>query len=288
MKKHLLLLFSILFFHFSSYAGNEPQSIGARSNALGNASLTLSDAFSLFNNQAAMAFIKDITIGLYTERRFMLKELSFNAGGVILPTKSGVFGLSANYYGFDQYNEKKFGLAYGRRFTEKISGGIQIDYLGTSISEYGNASTFTFEAGLLVKITEQLTTAAHIFNPVRVNSGFTDEKIPTTLKVGLSYEPGKKVLLAIEAKKNIDERVETDAGIEYRVIDALHLRAGVQTNPSAYSFGAGINVKQLKIDLTTSYHPVLGVRRRLLCLMLLQKNHRNKIIRFSCLLTESK
>src|SRR5262245_21201539 len=112
MKKQLLLLFSIICFPFLTKAGNEPQSIGARSNALGNASITLSDPFSLFNNQAAMAFVNNISIGLYTERRFMLKELSYNAGGVTLPTKSGVFGLSANYYGFDLYNEKKIGLAY--------------------------------------------------------------------------------------------------------------------------------------------------------------------------------
>lgn len=259
MKKTILFLFCICCFIPASKAGNEPQSIGARSNALGGAGLTLADPFSLFNNQAAMAFIKDISIGLFTERRFMLSELGYNAGGVIIPTKSGVFGLSFNYAGFDVYNEKKAGLSYARLFTEKISGGIQIDYLGTSIAEYGNGSTFTFEAGLMVKITDKFSTGAHVFNPVRVNSGFVEEKVPTTLKLGVSYEPGKKVWLAAEAKKNIDEPAQFCAGLEYRVIDALHLRAGFETNPGLYSFGVGINVQQLKIDLATTYHQVLGV-----------------------------
>lgn len=259
MKKLLLPVFFISCFINIVDAGNEPQSIGARSNSLGGASITLADPFSLFNNQAAMAFVKDVSFGIYTERRFMLKELSFNAAGIIVPTKSGVFGLSANYYGFDVYNEKKLGLAYSRLFSEKISAGIQFDYLGTSIAEYGNSSTFTVEAGLLVKISEKLTTGAHVFNPVRVNTGFADEKIPTTLKVGLAYSPSDKVMLAAEAKKDIDEPAQFCGGIEYRVVDALHLRAGFETNPSIYSFGLGINVKQLKIDLATTYHPVLGV-----------------------------
>ena len=206
-----------------------------------------------------MAFVKDISIGLYSERRFMLKELGYNAAGITLPTSSGVFGISANYYGFDLYNEKKFGLAYSRLFTEKIAGGIQLDYLGTSISEYGSSSVFTAELGLIVKISDKLRTGAHVFNPVRINSGFEKEKIPTTFKLGLAYEPGEKISLAAEVRKNIDEAAQVEAGIEYRVIDALHLRAGIQTNPSVYSFGIGINVSQFKIDLGSSYHPVLGV-----------------------------
>ena len=259
MKKLLLIFFCIPSLLSLTFAGNEPQSIGARINAMGGAGLTLSDPYSVFNNQAAMAFVDGISVALYTEQRFLLKELSYHAGGVILPTKLGAFGLSVNYYGFDLYNEKKIGLAYSRLFSNKISGGIQIDYVGTSISEYGNASTFTVELGLLVKITNQLTTAAHVFNPVRVNSGFTDEKIPTTLKLGLAYQPGKKVLIDAEVQKNIDELARFSSGIEYQVVDAFHLRAGFQTNPSVYCFGVGINVKQLKIDLATTYHAVLGV-----------------------------
>jgi len=259
MKKHLLAIYFIVCIVDISLGGFEPPSIGARSNALGNASSTISDPYSLFNNQACMAFEQGISLALYTERKFLLKELSFYAGGVTLPTKSGAFGLSANYFGFDAYNEKKIGLAYSRLFTEKLSGGIQIDYLGTSIAEYGNASTFTFEAGLLIKITDQLVTAAHVFNPVRVNSGYVEEKVPTTFRLGASYQPGKKIWLAAEAKKEIDHAAQFQAGIEYRVLDALHLRTGFQTNPSLYCFGIGINLDKLSIDLSTTYHSVLGV-----------------------------
>ena len=263
MKRTLLFSIAVIAFIASSKAGNEPQAIGARSTALGGTGLTLTDPFSMFNNQAAMAFVKDISIGLFSERNFMLSELSYHAGGVIIPTKSGVFGLTVTYAGFDVYNEKKAGLSYARLFTERISGGIQFDYLGTSISEYGNSSTFTFEAGLLVKITEKFSTGAHVFNPVRVNSGFIDDKVPATLKLGVAYEAGNKVSIAAEAKKNIDQPAQFCAGLEYRVVDALHLRAGFETYPALYSFGAGINMQQLKIDFATSYHQVLGVTPQL-------------------------
>ncbi len=210
-----------------------------------------------------MAFINKVSICLFTERKFLLKELSYNAAGITIPTKSGVFGFSANYYGFDLYNEKKIGLAYSRLFTEKLAAGIQFDYLGTSISEYGNASAFTFEAGLMMKINEKISAGVHVFNPVRINVGFAEEKIPTSISLGLSYMPGDKVLLAAETKKNIDDPAQLCLGVEYQVIDALHLRVGIETNPSVYSFGIGINIKQLKIDAGTSYHLVLGASPQL-------------------------
>ncbi|MBA3648005.1 MAG: hypothetical protein H0W62_05555 [Chitinophagales bacterium] len=259
MKKLLLLIISVCYFNFQLFASGEPLSVGGRNAAMGNASVTLSDAFSVFNNQAGMAFLQGFSAGLFTQRNFGISELSFSAGGVTLPTKSGVFGLSAGYFGFSGYNEKKAGLAYSRLFGSKISGGIQIDYLGTSISEYGNASAFTFEAGLIVKVSDHFTTGAHVFNPVRINSGFANEKIPTTFNLGVSYAPNSKVLIASEIAKDIDFPVHFRAGIEYQVIEVLYLRAGIETKPSQYTFGFGINLDQLKIDFASSYHPVLGV-----------------------------
>ncbi|MBA2408019.1 MAG: hypothetical protein H0V65_08530 [Chitinophagales bacterium] len=110
----------------------------------------------------------------------------------------------------------------------------------------------------MMKINEKISAGVHVFNPVRINAGFAEEKIPTSISLGLSYIPSDKVLLAAETKKNIDDPTQVCLGVEYQIIDALHLRVGIETNPSVYSFGIGINIKQLKIDAGTSYHLVFG------------------------------
>src|SRR4249920_2757979 len=112
MKK-IYLLFFILSFSFTLSASNDPFTGGARSLSLGTASLTLSDPYSILNNQAGIAFQKEISFSLYAEQRFLQSDLGYYAGGLTLPTKSGVFGLALNYSGFDLYNEQKLGLAYG-------------------------------------------------------------------------------------------------------------------------------------------------------------------------------
>jgi hypothetical protein len=256
--KNCCLLCLMLLLPWSLAASNEPRAGGARSLALSSSSLTLSDPYSVLNNQATMAFLEEISFSLYAEQRFLQSELGYYAGGFTLPTKSGVFGLAINYSGFDLYNEQKIGLAYGRLFSKNIAGGIQIDYLSTSVSEYGTSGAFTFEAGLFIRMTGQLAAAAHVYNPIAVNSGFEDEKIPTLFRLGLTYEPGEKILLLAEAEKDIDRPARIKAAIEYRLADMLHLRGGAATNPSQYSFGVGVNVQHLRIDIASSYHQVLG------------------------------
>jgi len=258
MKK-LLLLCSLLTIHHSLFATSDPFIGSARSLALGGSTLTLSDPYSILNNQAAMAFQKNLSFSLFAEQRYLESELGYYAGGLTLPVKNGAFGLAINYDGFDLFNEKKIGISYARLFSKNVSGGIQFDYLSTSISEYGTSSTFTAELGLLAKVTDQFSIAAHVFNPFAVSSGFVDDKVPTTFQLGLSYEPSKKVFLSAEAAKDIDNPAQLRVGVEYRVVDALYLRGGIGTNPSRYSFGAGINMKNLKIDLAAAYHQVLGV-----------------------------
>src|SRR6185295_9697264 len=100
MKKYLLFLLSLLTFHLSLLASNDPFTGGSRSLGLGSCSLTLSDPYSILNNQAAMAFQKEISFSLYAEQRYLQSELGYYAGGFTLPTKSGAFGLVINYNGF--------------------------------------------------------------------------------------------------------------------------------------------------------------------------------------------
>lgn len=234
---------------------------GARSTAMGNASITFADVFSTTTNQAGMAFVQNYTVGVYGDRKFVNAAINnFNAAAVIpVSNKVGSFGLSANFYGYKYYNETKIGLAYARKFGEKFSMGLQFDYLRMMIFENGSKNFFTVELGFQYKPWKVLTIGAHIYNPIpyKVDKVFND-RLPTVIKFGLGYEPSPKVLLAAEYEQDIHYKPQFKGGIEYRPIKYLHVRAGVQTTPFSASLGVGINIKGLNIDIASSYHPVLG------------------------------
>jgi hypothetical protein len=240
--------------------GNEFRESGARSQALGGASLTFTDVYAIHNNQAGIAFLEDITAGIYSENRFLVEGINQYAGAFALPGLSGVFGLAINFFGFKAYNEKKIGLAYARNFGDRFSAGIQFDFLSTTIMGYGTRNNFTAEAGLLFEVMPGLWMGTHIYNPIRSTlSDEFKEDIPVTISFGGAYHFSEQLILTAEMEKNIDETPSFQAGIEYAIIEVLDLRVGISTAPSCLSFGIGLHLRKLQIDLAGNFHQVLGL-----------------------------
>jgi len=255
----------------SVYSSNQNVPIGGRSAAMGNATVCLSDFWSVHNNQAGLASQQYIAGGFYFENRFMVKEMSLQTAAVILPTRSGVFGMNLSYFGYTQYNEKKIGLAYGRSFSDKFSAGIQLDYLSTSLGDqYGSRHLVTFELGIQSKLTDELTIGAHIFNPTRVKlTDDKNERVPTIFKLGMAYSFTDDLLITLETEKDLDYKPAVRGGLEYTIINEAIVRLGYSTIPSTsgsenfsissiYTFGFGLELNNFNIDFASSVHQTLG------------------------------
>jgi len=261
LPKRDLFFTVILFFAFLHLSAADNYPIGARSAALANASVTITDLWSCFNNQAALVYLSKTTAGASFDERFAISKLSTKGFAFGLPTKAGAFGLSVNEFGYTAYNEKKVGLAYAKKLGEKISAGVQVDYLNTFINNdfYGSKTTFTVEAGLLAEPIQNFKIGFHVFNPTRAKlAEYADERIPTIIRLGGSYKFSEKVWWSVEEEKDIDLPAVFKSGIEYHIIESLFLRVGVGTNPTLTSFGFGLKIKQLTIDAASSYYQVLG------------------------------
>jgi hypothetical protein len=235
--------------------------IGGRSAAIGNASVTLTDFWAVHNNQAGMAYYKKLAAGVYYENRFLTKEMGLKCLSVVVPVKkAGVIGLNVSNFGFSLYNESKIGLAYAMAFGERISAGVQLDYIYTHIGDnYGNRGLMTFEVGLRAKIIKELVIAIHVFNPANLKlSPHLNERIPLIYKIGLSYSFTDKAMVAAEVEKDMNFKPVFKAGVEYKVAKPVYLRIGIDTNPMLYSFGAGFEFHKFKLDIAASMHPQLG------------------------------
>ena len=242
-------------------AGNDNFATGGRQAGMGNAGATLTDLWSVQQNQAGLANLKSISVGFAYESRFLVDGLSQKSGAVAVPVKNlGVFGAMISDYGFTLYKEQKIGIAYSKTFGKTISFGVQMDYLSTAIGEdYGHRSTLAAEAGIIARITNGLDIGAHIYNPSRAKlSDYNDERSPVIMKVGFGYHFSEKVLLCAESEKDVDAKNSFKAGLEYNVTKPFFLRAGISSNPSVFSFGFGLRMKNFILNAASSMHPVLG------------------------------
>ncbi len=239
-------------------AAQYPLSSTAKGQGLGSTGVSFSDANSLFYNQAGLVHLPQPAAILSARQPFSLANLKTVAAGFAYPTHSGVFGLSALYYGFEDFNQQQFSIAYARRLFKQLSLGGQVNVLNTRIPEYGSHSILTFELGFHTQLLDGLFLGGHLYNPMQTDINEV-EQLPALMRLGLSYIATRQVRFYAEAEKDIDYSATAIFGIEYTLIEPLQLRAGIRNKPSTFHFGLGFRWHNAwLIDLASSYHQTLG------------------------------
>jgi len=267
VRKFLLTLILVLLKISLLPAQTLRKPVSANYIGLGAYSLNHADVFSFTSNLASLAQLKTAAAGVYGERRFLLDELNNYTAVLALPTSTGNFGLKTNYYGFSDYNETQLGLAYGRKLGTKVDIGAQFNYHGIRIAGYGNASAISFEIGAVMHISDKLHAGVHFANPVGGKFGKDQqEKLSSVYTIGLGYDASAKFFISAEIEKEEDQPVNVNAGMQYKFLPQLLARIGMSTSTSSVWFGLGLNIKSFRIDVTTSYHPQLGITPGLMLL----------------------
>ncbi|MES2568290.1 MAG: hypothetical protein V4565_15560 [Bacteroidota bacterium] len=258
MKRCLLFLILLPTCLVSSN-GDGP--IGPRSAALGHASSTIYDVWSVRNNQGSLGFVRKGEAGAFYENRFFVKELNQTGFAAAVPVKKGTFGLCYSTLGYELYRESQTTLSYGMKLNENISAGIGFDFLSTKIADiYGKAHAVTGSFGLTAKLLPQVIISTHVYNPFRAKiTDYNNERIPTIFKLGGQYIFSPKVFFVAEAEKTSAQKINLKGGIEYKPSSLIYIRVGGSSYPAQASFGIGMDYKGLKIDLSSSYHSVLGI-----------------------------
>ena len=264
--QYKILTLIIMLIPIQLLAVHDPTTVGARSMGMGNIGVVGTQFSSVYNNQAALAYFNQMAAGIdYNQGYFTNKALSTKSGAFILPTGAGVFGLNMSYFGYSQYNEQKIGLAYGKALGKRLAIGVQIDYFRSFIgADYGSAQAVSFEVGIYSKLSETLELGAHIFNPIGMEIGEQiPEAIPIGFQLGLLYHVDKNLILASEVEKILDQKESYKFGLEYIIAEHFMVRTGFATSPTLFTFGFGLNMNNLILDIGTGFHQTLGFTPRI-------------------------
>lgn len=234
---------------------------GARQIGMGLNSISMINAYAVYNNQAAGAYLERPSIGIYYAPVFLGQNVSNISAVVAVPVKKGgTIGASVNYFGYSLFNEKKVGLSYSIKVAKWMSLGMQLDYLNTKISGYGSKNYVTFELGIFSKPIDELAIAFHVYNPLKIYvDKATGEKVPTLFRFGVTYEAIKKFFISAQIDKDLTNKLIFRAGAEYTLKDLINFRAGVATDPVTGTLGLGVMLKQgVNFDIAFSYQGNLG------------------------------
>jgi len=255
------LLFLITCISFGISASTHAQfNQGGEAAGMSGAYLQAQNVWSAFHNQAGLAAVRDLQAGAYYESRFTMQALSIRGFACALPIAKGTFGASYESFGYEQFNQSKFGASYAMALSPRFLAGVQLDLLSTRLGDlYGRATQVAVEGGFQYKLNEKVWVNGHLYNPTRAKiSEYRDERVPTTIRAGASYQFGPKVQLAAEVRKQSDQAASVRCGIQYLASKHLLLCAGAGTQTNLISFGFGWNQNAFSLQAAASYHPILG------------------------------
>ncbi|MEY3367988.1 MAG: hypothetical protein RI973_1143 [Bacteroidota bacterium] len=255
MKNLIFLLPGFLCQHLVA----QPQLADARSAGLGHLPVASLDAWSLLGNQAGLASLHRPAAFVTASQPFFVNGLHEIAAGIVLPSKAGTFGLSLQRFGFNAYRQQKAGLAYGRLLSEAFQLGVQFDYFHTALSNQQSRHSFTFELGILGKLSQELELGLQLFNPTGRLTGSAYSTLPVIYRQGLVWLISEKALISALVEKESGRKINAGLGLEYGFLPGLQLRAGFGISPPMVGIGIGYSPgKGVQFNAATRFHQLLG------------------------------
>ena len=256
-------LFLFLLFSCSTgllaWAGGGPLPLGGRAWGVAGASLAFADGWALWNNAGALGGVRNRQVVVAYDLRFGMKGLQTMAAGYVQPLRKGVFGASVGRFGDELYSENTLGVAYSRGW-DNVTLGMKANYMAVAMSEVGVRHCATLEIGGTARLLPELTLGFHAYNITRSRlDQNTGERLPTVLRLGVSYKPLEKIVLNAETEKDILFPASLRLGVEYEAVRNLRLRTGFASRPQTVTFGIGFSPKRLQLDYAVRTHPVLGL-----------------------------
>ena len=247
-----------LFVTVTAFGQNGNYRLGARSAAMGGTSITLNDHWSIFNSVGALALSDKNAVFSSYQNRFDLSEFQVLGAGYVHTLEKAAAGLGLYRFGGQLFSEQRINLAIGHTL-DRVSLGVNIDYLQYNISTVGTKGALLFEFGGVAEITDRIQFGAQVFNVNQAKLASQEgEKLPTIMKAGISLRPSSELVLNFETEKELEFDEIFRLGLEYQIVERTYIRTGFSTAPFKGAFGVGFYPRNFQFDYSFSNDTNLG------------------------------
>jgi hypothetical protein len=233
-------------------------SAGARQVGLAYASSSTTGFWTSFHNQASLAHMRKLSIGINQDNRFGLAELSNKTFGFILPSGHGSLGAVYSYYGYTDYSLHTVGLAYGMKLGSILSVGVQADLFSAKGEiDYEYTNELSFQIGALIKPAKGLSIGLHVFNPLPNIE--RQLEIPSVITLGVGYLFSGTFYTGVDLESSNSGHNNLRLGMEYQAYENFFIRGGLMSNPRGGTFGFGYSGRIFQGNIGFITHENLGL-----------------------------
>lgn len=216
------------------------------------------DAFSVAANPSLSASLKKFTIGIYNERRYLIKGLDNYLLSAALPLKHGGLALSVKHFSSGAFRQSEAAIAYAKNLGQ-VDIGAQFNYHTLSIDGYGNASAIVIDAGTVWRITDQLQVVAGIYNASGARLDKMNEKLAYETTCAFGYKVSAQLFLLLEITKQENKPVNIRTGLQYNPANDIIIYAGMEA-ATGQPYGAfSFQWKHYRLLMSVRFHQQLGI-----------------------------
>jgi hypothetical protein len=270
-RSYLIILWLALFRPQSSLSQSISTLMGGRAAGLGYASSTLGDEWAMLNNVGGLSKIEKLNAAFGYDTRPKLSGSNRMAAVLSMPVKIGAAGLSLFRFGDELYSEEIVSAGYSNQFGI-TSLGLTINYVQYRAEGIGTRSFVGINFGGITQLSKQFSIGAYVVNLNQPKlSSIDDERAPTRLVVGVSFQASEECLIISEVEKELSFDPTIKAGVEYVIYKKVFARTGFNLQPSSAFFGLGFKTKRIKFDYALQYNHTLSAAHQASAIYFIEK-----------------
>lgn len=215
------------------------------------------------NNVSSLALDSVPNVQVFYQNKATLPSLGLYDLGLVYPSKHINIAIKGNYHGFEAYSEFSVQCHFAKFFKPYIALALQVGYQGLYQSpKDGYWHTGSVDIGLMAFPTKQLRVGFSVLNVSFSPFVKSPQKIaiPTVFSVGAAYVIARKIVLTAEVQKAIDQPFAYAIGMDYQVVKAWNIRAGLYIcSELTPCLGIGFKWDSFRCDVAFQYHLATGL-----------------------------
>ncbi len=257
---HYIITLSGLFF-FPLMAAQDFNYSDASSLSLGQIKSVERNIFSIMANPAGLTEVNTPGIAFSYISPYNIHKLSNRSVTGTMPTKQGQFSLLFTQSGYSLSLLNRYGFSYARKFGKHVSAALMFNALTHKLNGTETYSGFFSVIGIQLFPSNTVDLGIYIQNIEQSKISYPDQKvlIPVLYVAGINWHPTNDLALMAEMEKDQEFDPQYKFGMQYSPVDILVVRGGVKGSPVDLSFGIGLRLTFIVIDIGISYHQQLGV-----------------------------
>lgn len=216
--------------------------------------------FQIVSNSANLNSLKKFNIGVYSERKFNLKELSnhiivsgFSIGKIKM-------GLLVQQAGTSKFNQYSFGLCLSKKIGDNTSFAIQSKFLGNNISKQLNQKYISAGIGLATNLSKIIRIGVKADNYMSFNKQSNlDNAYVLNISTGVFYEISKQFSLNINCFKTSYESPFFSGNMSYQVHKKISIKSGFTTNTNSINIEISYSGKKMNLAFIMISNSILGI-----------------------------